>query len=272
MWDDMMRRILGPIGGISPHVTSPYGAVTGRPRGSSNPHRGIDFNYVGGQEARLNKNHPELRSPVNGVVEHAGEDQWGTISIRDNNGLRHQILHTNSRHVKVGDVVAAGQVIGTMGNTGLFDKGGNPGQQHVHYQIKDPAGNVLDPGAFADAQGPFDQIPSPAYIAEYLRYLQNGDVMPATRPEDVRILRRMPVGKSDRSVFNSNDPVPVPAIPPDASFPSLSRSNFEERYRTWPSSSGDGVLAGVNRAPQGQPDIPNNEDWSTMWRRRTGLR
>ncbi|BBO11086.1 M23 family metallopeptidase [Bradyrhizobium sp. CCBAU 65884] len=59
---------------------------------------------------------------MNGVVERAGDDQWGTISIRDNSGLRHQILHTNSRHVKVGDVVAAGQVIGMMGNTGLFDK------------------------------------------------------------------------------------------------------------------------------------------------------
>lgn len=189
MWDDMMRRILQPARGISPHVTSPYGAVTGRPRGSSNPHRGIDFNYVGGQSARLNTNHPELRSPVNGVVESAGDDQWGTISIRDNNGLRHQILHTNSRHVKVGDVVAAGQVIGTMGNTGLFDMKGNPGHHHVHYQIKDRAGNVLDPGAFADALGPFDPIPAPAYVPEYQRYLQNADMVPRIRPEDVRILR-----------------------------------------------------------------------------------
>ncbi|WP_244621002.1 hypothetical protein [Bradyrhizobium yuanmingense] len=24
MWDDMMRRILQPVEGISPHVTSPY--------------------------------------------------------------------------------------------------------------------------------------------------------------------------------------------------------------------------------------------------------
>jgi len=271
MWDDMMRRILQPVGGISPHVTSPYGAVAGRPRGSSNPHRGIDFNYVGGQSARLNTSHPELRSPVNGVVERAGGDQWGTISIRDNNGLRHQILHTNSRKVKVGDVVAAGQVIGTMGNTGLFDEKGNPGHHHVHYQIKDHAGNVLDPGAFANALGPFDPIPAPAYIPEYQRYLQKTDMVPGTRPEDMRILRRMPAGKSDRSAFNSNDPVPVPAIPPDASFPSSPSSNFEERYKTWPSPSGAGVLAGFNHAPQRPPDTPDNEDWSTMWRRRTGL-
>ncbi|WP_371933053.1 M23 family metallopeptidase [Bradyrhizobium sp. CCGUVB23] len=211
-----------------------------------------------------------MRSPVNGVVEHAGEDQWGTISIRDNNGLRHQILHTNSRHVKVGDVVAAGQVIGTMGNTGLFDKDGNPGQQHVHYQIKDPSGNVFDPGAFADAQGPFDPIPAPAYIPEYLRYRQNGDIMRASRPEDVRILRRMPAGKSDQSVSNSDDPVPVPAVPPDASFPSSPQSDFERRFGSWPTSSGD-VLADFSPAPQGPSDKLNNEDWSAMWRRRIGL-
>ncbi|WP_082641444.1 M23 family metallopeptidase [Bradyrhizobium yuanmingense] len=271
MWDDMMRRILQPVEGISPHVTSPYGAETGRPRGSSNPHRGIDFNYVGGQSARLNTSHPELRSPVNGVVERAGDDQWGTISIRDNNGLRHQILHTNSRKVKVGDVVAAGQVIGTMGNTGLSDKKGNPGHHHVHYQIKDLAGNVLDPGAFADALGPFDPVPAPAYIPEYKRYLQNADMMPRSRSKDVRVLRRMPAGNSDRSAFDSNDPAPIPAIPPDASFPSSPQSDFEGRYGKWPSPSGGAVFAGFNQVPQRQSDAPGNEEWPAMWRRRTGL-
>ncbi|MGY3477447.1 MULTISPECIES: M23 family metallopeptidase [Bradyrhizobium] len=212
-----------------------------------------------------------MRSPVNGVVERAGDDQWGTISIRDNSGLRHQILHTNSRHVKVGDVVAAGQVIGMMGNTGLFDEKGNPGQHHVHYQIKDPAGNVLDPGAFADTLGPFDPIPAPAYIPGYQRYLQNADMVPGTRPEDLRVLRRMPAGKSGRSAFNSNGPVPVPATPPSASFPSSAQNDFEGRYGTWPSLSRGGVPVGVNQTQQGQPETPNTEDWSAMWRRRTGL-
>lgn len=81
-WEDMMRRILQPAGRVAPHVTSRFGETTNRPVGSSNPHRGIDFNYVGGREARLNKSNPALRSPVDGVVENAGEDKWGTISIR----------------------------------------------------------------------------------------------------------------------------------------------------------------------------------------------
>jgi len=133
-WEDMMRRILQPTGPVSPHVTSGYGVTTDRPRGSSNPHRGIDFNYVGGREARLNKSNPAVRSPVDGVVENAGEDKWGTIAIRDKNGLLHQILHTNARHVKIGDPVAAGQLIGTMGNTGVFRRDGKPGDSYVHYR------------------------------------------------------------------------------------------------------------------------------------------
>ena len=90
-WEDMMRRILQPAGRVPPHVTSGYGVTADRPRGSSSPHRGIDFNYVGGREARLNKSNPAVRSPVDGMVETAGEDKWGTIAIRDKNGLLHQI-------------------------------------------------------------------------------------------------------------------------------------------------------------------------------------
>ena len=136
---------------------------------------------------------------------------------------------------------------------------------------RNPAGRTTDPAAYADGQGRGDPASSPpAYIPEYLRYLQNADRAPRTRPADVRILRRMPAGESDRSVFNSSDGVSVPFIPPDASFPLSPQGDFERRFGSEPTSSG-GVLAGVYQAPQGQPDSPNNEDWSAMWRRRTGL-
>ena len=136
---------------------------------------------------------------------------------------------------------------------------------------RNPAGRTTDPAAYADGQGRGDPASSPpAYIPEYLRYLQNADRAPRTRPEDVRILRRMPAGESDRSVFNSSDGVSVPFIPPDASFPLSPQGDLERRFGSEPTSSG-GVLAGVYQAPQGQPDSPNNEDWSAMWRRRTGL-
>ena len=135
--------------------------------------------------------------------------------------------------------------------------------------VRNSAGEINDSAARADVQGPVDPQPGPpAYIPEFLRYLQNADRVPRTRPEDVRILRRMPA--EDQSIFNSSDGVPVPFVPPDASFPLSPQSEFERRFGSWPPFSG-GVLAGFNPAPQRQSDSPNNEDWSAMWRRRTGL-
>lgn len=131
-------------------------------------------------------------------------------------------------------------------------------------------GQHLNPQASWD-QRELPAPDSPAYIPEYLRYLQNADQVPRARPKDVRILRKVSAGESDRSVFNSGDRVAMPAIPPDPSIPSSPQNDFEGRYRTWPSPSAGGVLAGVNQALQGQPDRPSNEDWSAMWRRRTGL-
>jgi murein DD-endopeptidase MepM/ murein hydrolase activator NlpD len=165
-WQDIMQRMLPPIRGVLPHITSPYGASEGRPLGSSNPHRGVDFNYFGRQSG-INLTHPALRSPVTGIVTKAGQDKYGTVTIRDANGFSHTILHTDSQHVTVGDPVASGQLIGTMGNTGAV-------QQHVHYQLKDPAGNLINPSAFWDQQGPVEPIPNPpAYLQEYQKYLQS---------------------------------------------------------------------------------------------------
>ena len=135
-WQDIMRRILPSIGGASPEVRSPYGD-SNRPCGSTNPHRGVDFTYRGSGFAKLNQSHPAIRSPVAGIVTNAGQGQYGTIAIRDANGFSHEILHTHSRHVAVGDPVAAGQLIGTMGNTGV-----ESGASHVHYQLKDPSGKA----------------------------------------------------------------------------------------------------------------------------------
>ena len=137
--------------------------------------------------------------------------------------------------------------------------------------VRNSADWITTPAARADAQASVDINPGPpAYIPEYLRYLQDADRVPRTRPEDLRVLRRMPAEKSDQSVFNSSDGVPVPFIPPDASFPLSPQSDFEGQFGAWPTSAG-GVLAGVYQAPQSPSDSPNREDRSAMWRRRTGL-
>jgi murein DD-endopeptidase MepM/ murein hydrolase activator NlpD len=98
---------------------------------------------------------------VAGIVTIAGQDKWGTIAVRDANGFSHEILHTQSQHVTVGDPVVAGQLIGTMGNTGTKD-------QHVHYQLRDPAGKNINPTEFWDRQGLANPNPDPpAYLGEY---------------------------------------------------------------------------------------------------------
>jgi hypothetical protein len=63
-WEDMMRRILPSVDGASHHVTSRYGERFNRPKGSSNPHGGIDFNYEVGGQRGIDLEHPDLRSPV----------------------------------------------------------------------------------------------------------------------------------------------------------------------------------------------------------------
>ncbi|WP_433996300.1 hypothetical protein [Bradyrhizobium jicamae] len=73
----------------------------------------------------------------------------------------------------MGDPVAAGQIIGTMGNTGVKAANVESGDHHVHYQLKDPAGNGISPSDFWDEQGPIDPNPAPpAYLDQQQRYLR----------------------------------------------------------------------------------------------------
>jgi hypothetical protein len=83
-WNDIMLRMLAPVGKTRPNVTSPYGD-TNRPEGSTNPHEGVDFNYRGGQNA-LNRSHQGVRSPVDVTVENAAAGTAGRIAIRDKDG------------------------------------------------------------------------------------------------------------------------------------------------------------------------------------------
>jgi murein DD-endopeptidase MepM/ murein hydrolase activator NlpD len=99
-WQKVMERILPPIDGIFPRETSTFGAVKGRKPPSSIPHRGVDFNYAVGQSG-VNLIHPEVYAPVSGIVTRVG-GRYGLIAIRDANGLSHEILHTSSQKVKVG--------------------------------------------------------------------------------------------------------------------------------------------------------------------------
>ncbi len=275
-WEDIMRRVLPPVGGVSPHITSAFGA-TNRPAGSTNPHRAVDFNYdvgPGGQRG-INLTHPALRSPVDGIVTNAGEGRYGTISIRDANGFSHEILHTDARHVSVGDPVVAGQLIGTMGNTGTKD-------QHVHYQLRDAVGSIIDPADFWDRQGPADPSPSPpAYLGEYQQFLQSHSpdaagefgnapgaaIMPPARSslseqstpasagETAQLLGRRVAGKSGSSFFDRGTPA-VPIVPPNDVLSPDRPNSFDTRFGHWTSSRA-GFAPSVANQPM-PPSQANN--------------
>lgn len=250
-WQDIRQRMLSPIGGVFPHDTSAYGV---KRREGTSPHVGIDLNYIGGQDARLNLSHPALRSPVAGIVTNAGAGTVGRIAIRDANGFIHEILHTHTRHVAVGDAVVPGQLIGTMGNTGVKHPNIEFGDHHVHYQMWDPAGNRVNPAEF------WDRRDAPAYLGEYQQYLRgrgdnvgnsfgtalgeanmpaagslgappDGPVPPYAR-EDFRYLGRSIAGKPESSVFEAGTPSVSYAPPNDVI--SADRSNvFSDRFGSW---------------------------------------
>jgi hypothetical protein len=143
--------------------------------------------------------------------------------------------------------VAAGQLIGTMGNTGTHD-------QHVHYQLKDPAGKIVNPSAFWDRQGPADPIPSPPdHLQEYQKYLQNPGINAANgfgNAPDVAVAPAMPFVQQDVISSNRQDPVggrfgnwassPARISPLPSGYP----ESFDNRFGNWGSApagdSGDG--------------------------------
>lgn len=138
-YEDVMNVVLPHQGRHSAHVTGHYGEHR-----ANGPHGGSDFNYEGGQTG-INVTHPAVHSPVAGTVTFVG-GQYGTIKIRDADGNSHEILHTNSQSVTVGQAVAAGDEVGSMGGRGPH--GEAQYAQHVHYQMKDSQGHAINPETY----------------------------------------------------------------------------------------------------------------------------
>lgn len=160
-YQDVMNVILPNQGNHSAHITGHYGEV--RAKG---PHGGSDFNYEGGQ-AGVNLTHPSIHSPVAGEVTFVG-GQYGTIKVRDADGNSHEILHTQSQSVQVGQHIRAGDEIGHMGGRG--PDGSAQYAQHVHYQMKDAQGHAVNPEEFwrnRHAQVPGGATPAQAVDAAH---------------------------------------------------------------------------------------------------------
>lgn len=119
----MKPRLPLDIASLDGHVTSPYG-----PRGGV-IHQGIDLAKV------------SLYSPVysieDGVVDVCditGNTTAGKWLRIKHEGFLTRYLHLNSVTVKPGQVVRAGQMIGTMGYTGSVIPAGPKGA-HLHFEV-----------------------------------------------------------------------------------------------------------------------------------------
>ncbi len=150
---ELLELIIPPRNGYRPHITGQFGS-TNRPKKATKPHLGLDGNYELGPkvdpQSGINLEHPPLQSPVHGVIEKI-DPKLGSIVIMEMDsagrptGYRVEILHTQTRFVEKDDPVHPGKPIGTMGGVGVNGKGQPDGAQHMHVQVRDRDGNIVNP-------------------------------------------------------------------------------------------------------------------------------
>ena len=116
-------------------------------------------NIHGATDIMANKGQPVV-SPVDGIVDFVSYPQpsYGyMVSIKDSDGYTYNMLHLNDDNpgtndgkggamkayapdMKAGNVVRGGQLIGWVG-----DSGNSNGVPHLHFEIEDPNGGLVNP-------------------------------------------------------------------------------------------------------------------------------
>ena len=103
-------------------LSSPFGDTEGRKA----PHRGIDYSTC------WCENYP-VRTPYGGRVTYAGDHAvYGGAVVIENQGWQVLFAHLSAALVAPGQIVVAGDVIGSSGNTGRFTTG-----PHVHFEVRE---------------------------------------------------------------------------------------------------------------------------------------
>ena len=114
-----------------PCCSSAYGWRNDPILGTRKFHEGLDFSAAHGEP---------IRATASGIVVLAGNDRYygKYVKIEHGGGLETRYAHASKLLVKAGDLVAKGEVIALVGNTG---RSTGP---HLHYEIR-LRGNSLDP-------------------------------------------------------------------------------------------------------------------------------
>jgi len=126
---------LWPLKGVRGRVTAPYGPSIHPFTGEWYLHKGLDLGYGMGQP---------IVATANGkvVIKEYEERGFGNyLVIQHKYGFDTKYAHMQNIYVKEGQEVKQGDVIGTMGNSGLSDG------PHLHYEVR-IGSQVLDPAKF----------------------------------------------------------------------------------------------------------------------------
>lgn len=140
-WDGSFSS---PVGAMTGRTTSGFGARsapdTGRGRRGSSNHMGVDFSAAAGQAG-----YPaEAAAP--GIVTRAGhvKGYGNVVDVQHPNGFTSRYGHLQSINVSVGDDIAAGTPVGKVGSSG------NSSAPHLHFEIRDPLGQPVNPRSVTD--------------------------------------------------------------------------------------------------------------------------
>jgi len=144
MSGDFMFPVIGEW-----RYSSPFGNRESPGGIGSTNHRGIDIAAAAGTP---------IVSSVSGTVEVAQSlrGYGNTVYIRDSEGNQHRFAHMQGFNVAAGQSVIAGQQIGAVGSTG------NSTGPHLHYEVRDALGRVINPRrlldeALSEARGLLDR-------------------------------------------------------------------------------------------------------------------
>lgn len=111
-------------------ITSGIGPRNAPIAGASTNHRGIDIAAPIGAPVVAPT---DLQITYAGVARGYGNVIYGT----DGSGNQYRFAHLDGFNVQAGQTVGAGQQIGAVGNTG------NSSGPHLHFEVRDAAGNLL---------------------------------------------------------------------------------------------------------------------------------
>ena len=164
-----------PLGAIGSRVTSGMGSRASPGGIGSRNHRGMDMTAAMGRGQRGYPAH----SIAPGIVTAAGRmgGLGNAVSIQHDDGTTARYGHLDSINVREGDRIAVGHPVGTVGNTG------NSTGAHLHFEMRDEQGQLMNPATVIDLAQP--QAPTPASRAEAV-VANSYDQMAATMPAEAR--------------------------------------------------------------------------------------